>query len=146
MNIIEEGGKAKVKIADAIEAWALDIVDGMVAGSPKLAVAGVYVKNGIRNYRKREECKWDKMIDDVSLFIADEKGEVNLDKVFSDGMQVLKDMDEMPISLGLFDGTIGKGSIKIHIPDNIITRTLFGDMGAIIIGESDFKQLKEALS
>jgi hypothetical protein len=108
-------------------------------------MTGVYIKNGIRNYRKREEAKWDKMIDDAALFIADEKGDVDMDKVFKDAMQYLNDVEEMPISLGLFDGTIGKGAIKIHIPNNMLMRIMFGDNAALVLGESDFLALKELI-
>lgn len=146
MNIYTEGAAIKKKVADAIEEWALEIVDGFTSGNPRMTMTGVYIKNGIRNYRKREEAKWDKMIDDAALFIADEKGEVDMDKVFKDAMQYLNDVEEMPISLGLFDGTIGKGTIKIHIPDNMLMRLLFGENSALILREADFKALKEMMA
>jgi hypothetical protein len=69
----------------------------------------------------------------------------NMDKVFKDAMQYLNDVEEMPISLGLFDGTIGKGTIKIHIPDNMLMRIMFGDNAALVLGESDFLALKELI-
>lgn len=145
MNIYTEGAAMKKKVADAIEEWALEIVDGFTSGNPRMTMTGVYIKNGIRNYRKREEAKWDKMIDNAALFIADEKGEVDMDKVFKDAMQYLNDVEEMPISLGLFDGTIGKGAIKIHIPNNMLMRIMFGDNAALVLGESDFLALKELI-
>lgn len=145
MNIYTEGAAMKKKVADAIEEWALEIVDGFTSGNPRMTMTGVYIKNGIRNYRKREEAKWDKMIDDAALFIADEKGEVDMDKVFKDAMQYLNDVEEMPISFGLFDGTIGKGTIKIHIPNNMLMRIMFGDNAALVLGESDFLALKELI-
>ena len=145
MNIYTESAAMKKKVADAIEEWALEIVDGFTSGNPRMTMTGVYIKNGIRNYRKREEAKWDKMIDDAALFIADEKGEVDMDKVFKDAMQYLNDVEEMPISLGLFGGTIGKGTIKIHIPDNMLMRLLFGENSALILREADFKALKEMM-
>lgn len=145
MNIYTEGAAMKKKVADAIEEWALEIVDGFTSGNPRMTMTGVYIKNGIRNYRKREEAKWDKMIDDAALFIADEKGEVDMDKVFKDAMQYLNEVEEMPISLGLFDGSIGKGTIKIHIPDNMLMRLLFGENSALILREADFKALKEMM-
>ena len=145
MNIYTEGAAMKKKVADAIEEWALEIVDGFTSGNHRMTMTGVYIKNGIRNYRKREEAKWDKMIDDAALFIADEKGEVDMDKVFKDAMQYLNDVEEMPISLGLFDGTIGKGTIKIHIPDNMLMRLLFGENSALILREADFKALKDMM-
>lgn len=145
MNIYTESAAMKKKVADAIEEWALEIVDGFTSGNPRMTMTGVYIKNGIRNYRKREEAKWDKMIDDAALFIADEKGEVDMDKVFKDVMQYLNDVEEMPISLGLFDGTIGKGTIKIHIPDNMLMRLLFGENSALILREADFRALKSLM-
>lgn len=142
MNIIENAHEAKKQIIDAFEEWALSIVDEFVASNPKMTVAGVYVKNGIRNYRKKKECEIGEMIDDASLFISDEKGEVNLNKVFADLGQFMKDADNIHIDIGFTDVVIDKGSLKINIPNNWFTNMIFGSGNALVIKESDISNLK----
>lgn len=142
MNIIDNANEAKKQIIDAFEEWALSIVDEFTANNPKMTVAGVYVKNGIRNYRKKKECEIGEMIDDAALFIADENGEVNLNKVFADLGQFIKDADNIHIDLGFTDAVIDKGSLKINIPNNWFTNMIFGNGNALVIKESDISNLK----
>jgi hypothetical protein len=142
MNIIENAQEAKKQIIDAFEEWVLSIVDEFVASNPKMTVAGVYVKNGIRNYRKKKECEIGEMLDDAALFIADEKGEVNVNKVFADLNQFMKDADNVHVDLGFTDLIIDKGSLKINIPNNWFTNMIFGSGNALVIKESDISNLK----
>lgn len=142
MNIIENAQEAKKQIIDAFETWALNIVDGFTNGNPKMTVAGVYIKNGIRNYRKKKEVEIGDMIDSTVLFIADEKGEVNIDALFRDLTQMVKDMDEQPFDLGFVKGSLGKGALKINVPDNWFMNMIFGSGNALVIKESDLSELK----
>lgn len=142
MNIKENAHEAKKQIIDAFEEWAIAIVDGFTANNPKMAVAGLYVKNGIRNYRKKKECEIGEMIDDASLFIADEHGEVNVNKLFSDITQFMKDADEVYIDLGFTDAIINNGVLKINVPDNWFMNMIFGSGNALVIKESDILDLK----
>lgn len=145
MNIITEAKETKKHIADALELWATGLVDDFAKGTPKMTMAGVYLKNGIKNYRKISEEKWDKMLDDVAMFVADEQGNINLHTLFRDAMQFLDDADETPISLGIFNGTIGKGAIKIHVPNNVLMRLIFNDSSAVVIKKDDIIALKALL-
>ena len=142
MNIITNANEAKKQILDACEDWALNIVDGFTANNPKMTIAGVYVKNGIRNYRKKKEREIESMIDDAALFIADDKGEINVNKVFSDITQYVHDADNVPINIGFTTGVINRGTIKIHIPDNWFMNMIFGSGDALVIKESDIEDLK----
>lgn len=142
MNIIENAHEAKKQIIDGLEEWALNIVDGFTASNPKMTVAGVYIKNGIRNYRKKKESEIGEMIDDAALFIADEKGEVNLNKVFVDLNQFMKDAADVRIDLGFTEAIIDKGSLKINIPDNWFMNMIFGCGNALVITERDLSELK----
>lgn len=142
MNLKENAHEAKKQIIDGLEEWALNIVDGFTSSNPKMTVVGVYVKNGIRNYRKKKECEIGEMIDDAALFIADEKGEVNLNKVFADLHQFMKDADDVRIDLGFTEAIIDKGSLKISIPDNWFMNMIFGSGNALVITEGDLSELK----
>jgi hypothetical protein len=143
MNIKDNA--IRKQMTEAIEDWAVGIVDSFAKGNPKLQAVGVYLKNGVRNYIRREADEIEEMIDNAALFVADHDGNVDMNKLYCDGMQVLKEMDETDFSLGIVGGTIGGGTIKIHLPDNMLIRALFGDHRCIVIGESDFKELKEYL-
>lgn len=142
MNLTENAHEAKKQIIDAFEEWAIAIVDSFTANNPKMAVAGLYVKNGIRNYRKKKECEIGKMIDDAELFIADEHGDVNVNKLFCDITQFMKDADDVHVDLGFTDAVINKGVLKINIPDNWFTNMIFGSGNALVIKESDIADLK----
>ena len=58
---------------------------------------------------------------------------------------LIKTMDEMPFNLYSMRGTIGKGCIRLELPDNPFVSFFTGDLGAIKIQEDDFKALKEIL-
>lgn len=146
MNLKENAHEAKKQIIDAFEEWAIAIVDSFTANNPKMAVAGLYVKNGIRNYRKKKECEIGKMIDDAALFIADEHCEVNVNKLFCDITQFMKDADDVRIDLGFTDVVIDKGVIKINIPNNWFMNMIFGSGNALVIKESDIADLKELIT
>lgn len=145
MNITNNANEAKKLIMDAFEEWALGIVDGFTANNPKMMMAGVYVKNGIRNYRKREEERIGEMIDDAALFIADEHGNVNVDKLAQDAIRFLQDADEIPYELGFIKGTIGKGAIRLHLPDNWLMRMVLGDKGCLAIKDTDIMKLAKMM-
>lgn len=145
MNIITNSHEAKKLIMEAFEEWALGIVDGFTSNNPKMTVAGVYVKNAIRNYIKREEDAIGEMIDDAALFIADEKGEINIEKIARDAVQFLHDADEIPYELGIVSGTIGNGAIRLHLPDNWFIKMIFGDNSCIAIKEADIMKLAKMI-
>lgn len=145
MNVRTDLEAAKKQIADALEDWALGIVDGLTTGKPRLQMAGVYMKNGIRNYRAKQEETLDGMIDNIALFLGDKDGNIDFDKLCTDAVKVLSEIDEQPFSMGILHGTIGNGKIRITIPDNMLTRLVFGDMGAICIGSEDLMNLRNHL-
>ena len=145
MNILENAHEAKKQIMDALEDWGIGIVDSAIKGNPKLVPVGVYIKNGLRNYIRREEERIGQMIDDATLFIADQHGEVNIDKLYNDALSIIKDLEETEFELGFLHGKIGKGLLKVCLPDNQIMRLLMGGHMSFVIDENDFKDLKTML-
>lgn len=138
-------GKAielKDKITGALGKWGNNLVDTFVADKPKLKPLSVYMKRGLKNGLTRYDDKVKNAVDNVMMFVTDEDGNYDMEQVFDDALAMFKDMDDMNVSLGAFDATIGKGMIKIHIPDNMFTSMLFGKAGAIKITESDILELK----
>ena len=145
MNIIENAHEAKKQIIDAIEDWGIGFVDSAIKGNPKLVPVGVYIKNGLRNYIRREEENIGQMIDDTALFIADPHGEINVEKLYTDAMAILKDMEETEFELGFLRGKIGNGQLKVCLPDNALLKFLMGGHMSFVMGEQDFKDLKTML-
>lgn len=133
----------KDKMIDSLEAWADNRIDDFVSQNPNLKVASVYMKRGAKNYLARERGKIENVIDNAALFICDEDGNIDADMLFKDMMTMFKDMEETSFGKGLFQGTIGKGTIRLKLPDNPVFNLMFGNTGAIKITEADFIELKE---
>ena len=120
-------------------------IDDLVERNPRMSVASVYLKRGARNWLSKERDTISKAMDGVSLFIADGDGNVNTDTLFEDLLSLFTAMEEMPYDYGMVSGTIGKGKIRIDIPDNILTNILFGNSDAVTITSDDIKELKELI-
>lgn len=133
----------KNKMVDSLEVWADNRIDDFVSQNPNLKVASVYMKRGAKNYLARERDKIENVIDNASLFICDEDGNIDADMLFKDMMTMFKDMDETPFGKGFLQGTIGKGMIRFKLPDNPVFNLMFGNTGAIKITEADFIELKD---
>lgn len=136
----------KENIAGVLQLWIEGRINSLAENCPGLKVASVYLKRGVSNYILREREKIDVIIDNASLFICDENGNIDTETLFSDLMRMFHDMDEVPFGCGIIQGTVGKGVIRFALPDNAITNVLFGDTGAIRITESDILELKKMLT
>lgn len=142
VNLTEKALELKSKITDALGQWGNNLIDTFVADKPKLKPLSVYMKRGLTNGLVRYDGKVQNAVDNMMMFVTDEEGNYDMNQVFEDAMSMFKEMDDMKVNLGPLDATIGKGIIKIHVPDNIFTSMLFGKTGAIKITESDILELK----
>ena len=115
----------------------------MVSNTPGLAVASVYLKRGVKNILAKESNNIRGVIDNISLFICDENGNIDMDTLFKDFISALRNIQETPFNYGFIHGVVGKGVIRFTIPDNPITGLLFGDTRAIRITDTDIISLKE---
>ena len=131
INLQEKALELKSKIVDSIDVWGKNLIDSFVSDKPKLKPLSVYMKRGLTNGLARYDNKITKSVDNIMLFISDEKGNYDTAKVFDDAMSMFKDMDEMNFNI-----------IKIKIPDSMFTSFFFGNTGAIKITESDLTELK----
>lgn len=135
----------KEKFLSSIDAWLRERVDDMVSGNPSLALPSVYIKRGCHNLISKYEGKIDEGMDNIALFLADEEGNVNVDTVFSDVMELFKGMEESSFDLGIMKGVIGKGKVSISLPENILTNIIFGSKKTLTFTEDDFLELKNLL-
>lgn len=136
----------KDNIYDSLQSWIDERIDELAVSNPKLKVASVYLKRGAKNYILRERGKIDSMIDNASLFLCDDDGNVDADMLFDDLMQMFRDMDEVPFGKGFIHGTFGKGTIRFALPDNPMVNLLFGNTGAIKITDVDILELKNIIT
>lgn len=143
MNVKDNISGLKDKLIDSLEVWADNRIDDFVSQNPNLKIASVYIKRGAKNYLAKKRGKLGEMIDNASIFICDEEGNIDSDMLFDDMMKMFRDMDETPFGKGILQGTIGKGVIRFKLPDNPIFTLMFGNTGAIKITEADFLELKE---
>ena len=138
-----ELGKLKNDLLVNMEEWATYKIDTLVECKPNLKVASTYLKRGVRNWIARENCRIDKMVDNVALFIADEHGNINTDVIIDDFLEMFKVMDVQKANMGIFDIEYGKGEIKINIPHNPVIDLFMGDLGQIKITCDDILEIKD---
>ena len=136
----------KDKFIDSVDVWADARIDDMVKASPMLAIPSVYMKRAAHNIITHNKEKWNKQIDNASLLIADENGEIDADTIFADMMQMLKSVEDYHFDVGVIHGHISNGTVSIDLPDGVITAILFGSKRSINFAEEDFVELKELIT
>lgn len=141
MNITE----LKEKLLESVDVWADARIDDMVKANPMLAIPSVYMKRAAHNIISKNKDKWDKSIDNATLFIADENGNIDADTIFTDAMQMLKVVENYHFDFGIIHGHIDNGTISIDLPDNPFIAILFGSKRSINITEEDFVELKDLI-
>lgn len=141
MNITE----LKEKLLTSLDLWADARISDMVKENPALAIPSVYMKRASHNIIAKNKDSWGKSIDNATLFIADEDGNIDADTIFSDLMQMLANISNYEFDLGFIKGRIDGGTLAIDLPDNILTNIIFGSKKAITLNENDFLELKDLL-
>lgn len=141
MNVTE----LKEKLLESVDVWADARIDDMVKGNPMLAIPSVYMKRAAHNIISKNKDKWDKSIDNATLFIADENGNIDADNIFTDAMQMLKVVENYHFDFGIIHGHIDNGTISIDLPDNPFIAILFGSKRSINFTEEDFAELKDLI-
>lgn len=141
MNVTE----LKEKLLESVDVWADARIDDMVKGNPMLAIPSVYMKRASHNIISKNKDKWDKSIDNATLFIADENGNIDADTIFTDAMQMLKVVENYHFDFGIIHGHIDNGTISIDLPDNPFIAILFGSKRSINFTEEDFVELKDLI-
>lgn len=141
MNVTE----LKEKLLESVDVWADARIDDMVKGNPMLAIPSVYMKRAAHNIISKNKDKWDKSIDNATLFIADENGNIDADTIFTDAMQMLKVVENYHFDFGIIHGHIDNGTISIDLPDNPFIAILFGSKRSINFTKEDFVELKDLI-
>lgn len=142
MNVTE----LKEKLLTSLDLWADARISDMVKENPALAIPPVYMKRASHNIIAKHKDSWGKSIDNATLFIADEDGNIDADTIFSDLMQMLENISNYEFDLGFIKGRIDGGTLSIDLPDNIITTILFGSKKSISFTKTDFEELKSLIT
>ena len=142
MNVTE----LKDKLLTSLDLWADARISDMVKENPALAIPSVYMKRASHNIIAKNKDKLGKSIDNATLFIADEDGNIDADTIFSDLMQMLESISNYEFDLGFVKGRIDGGILTIDLPDNIITNILFGSKKIISFNKTDFDELKSLVT
>ena len=142
MNVTE----LKEKLLTSLDLWADARISDMVKENPALAIPSVYMKRASHNIIAKHKDSWGKSIDNATLFIADEDGNIDADTIFSDLMQMLENISNYEFDLGFIKGRIDGGALAIDLPDNIITTILFGSKKSISFTKADFEELRSLVT
>lgn len=142
MNVTE----LKEKLLTSLDLWADARISDMVKENPALAIPSVYMKRASHNIIAKNKDSLGKSIDNATLFIADENGNIDADTIFTDIMQMLESISNYEFDLGLVNGRIDGGILTIDLPDNIITNILFGSKKSISFTKTDFDELKSLIT
>ncbi len=142
MNVTE----LKEKLITSLDLWADARISDMVKENPALAIPSVYMKRASHNIIAKHKDSWGKSIDNATLFIADEDGNIDADTIFSDLMQMLENISNYEFDLGFIKGRIDGGTLSIDLPDNIITTILFGSKKSISFTKTDFEELRSLIT
>ena len=142
MNITE----LKEKLLTSLDLWADARISDMVKDNPALAIPSVYMKRASHNVIAKNKDSWGKSIDNATLFIADEDGNIDADTIFTDLIQMLESISNYEFDLGFIKGRIDGGTLSIDLPDNIITNILFGSKKSISFTKTDFDELKSLIT
>lgn len=135
----------KEKIIPIVEDWANKRIDALALVHPRMNTASFYMKKGISNFLHQKAEQLISYLDSISLFFCDSNGIFDENVIFNDMMKLFEEMDEVQFEYGFLRGTVGKGIVRIHIPDNPIASFLFGNNGAIKITKEDFIDLSSML-
>ena len=142
MNVTE----LKEKLLTSLDLWADARISDMVKENPALAIPSVYMKRASHNIIAKNKDSWGKSIDNATLFIADEDGNIDADTIFSDLMQMLENIINNEFDFGFVKGRIDSCTLYIDLPDNIITTILFGSKKSISFTKDDFEELKSLVT
>ena len=142
MNVTE----LKEKLLTSLDLWADARISDMVKETPALAIPSVYMKRASHNIIAKHKDSLGKSIDNATIFIADENGNIDADTIFTDLMQMLESISNYEFDLGFIKGRIDGGTLSIDLPDNIITNILFGSKKSISFTKTDFDELKSLIT
>lgn len=133
------------KLMQHLPQWIDNRIDSLVANHPAMVVVSAYLKRGAHNYLALNKERIGSAISQAGIFVADEQGDVNISTLFDDLKSMFESLPLYPFDLGFVHGTIGKGEIRLSLPDNLFCNILFGNVQTVSIKADDFLVLRDIL-
>ena len=134
----------KTSMKSALHEWLDDKVDTLFQGQKGFNPVAYYVKNGIRNAFLRYDEQIDRYLDTLSMFVADEKGVIDTDKLIDDFLQMFRDMPRQEAEAGPMTIRYGAGEVVLLLPDHPIVSMLL-PWRSIKFTEEDLLEIKALL-
>lgn len=128
---------------DSLNLWIEDRIEDFAAGKPALQITSPYLKRGVKNWMHKSSESISEMIDNLSMFVCDEDGKINIDTVFEDLSRLLNNEQEIVFGKKI-PMKIGKGAFRIVVPDNPVTSFLLNGQD-LIFNEKDLIKLKSII-
>ena len=136
----EDLTRFKGEIKTAVQKWGEAKIDEHFPGK---AAAKTFMKNGLNNVMNRYYQQMNQYIDYLFMFVADEKGVVDSDVMVDTMASMFREIDpDQQYHFGMFDVTVGKGGLDIHLPDNMFLNMLVGNRGVIKFTAEDILDFK----
>lgn len=133
----------KGEVKSAVQTWCESKIDTLFPGKPKVKM---FAKRALNNWMSREDEKLNRWIDNVLLFIGDEKGNVDSDTAMDMLMEVFKESEPARYDLRFAELTIGRGELVVELPSHPMLDLFVGKLGRVKFTCDDFMELKEMLN
>ena len=146
MYIKTEVGKMKTDISHALQQWSSNKIDALVNAHPQLKPMSVYLRRGVSNYLQRIEGQIDSAVDMLTLFAADDAGNIDAGTLIGDAVEMFKLADVHEAKVGIFDLTYGAGEVVLSLPHNPILDIFVGDLGIVKLTADDLLELRNYLT
>lgn len=130
----------KGKVKTALYDWGSKKVDELF---PNKAHTRHFLKNGFRNLLAKEDARLNGWIDNLYLFVADERGEIDSDVMIDSFAGIFDEMKRKRYDLGLVEAVVGGGEVVIELPSNVLMDLFCGDAGKITFTKEDLLELKD---
>lgn len=146
MYIKTEVGKIKTDISQALQQWSSSKIDALVNAHPQLKPMSVYLRRGVSNYLQRIEGQIDSAVDMLTLFAADDAGNIDAGTLIGDAVEMFKLSDVREAKVGIFDLTYGAGEVVLSLPRNPVLDIFVGDLGVVKLTTDDLLELRNYLT
>ena len=146
MYLKTEVGKIKADISPALQQWSGSKIDALITAHPQLKPMSIYLRRGVANYLQRIEGEIDSAVDMLTLFAADEAGNIDAGTLIGDAVEMFKLTDVHEAKVGILDLTYGAGEVVLSLPHNPILDIFVDDLGVIKLTADDLLELRNYLT
>ena len=146
MYLKEDISRLKGDIKTALMQWSEGKLNALCMSHPQLKPMSVYLRRGVSNYLQRIEGQIDSAVDMLTLFAADDAGNIDAGTLIGDAVEMFKLSDVHETKVGIFDLTYGAGEVVLSLPRNPVLDIFVGDLGVIKLTADDLLELRNYLT